>query len=621
MTPHTAPERGERGGWNRTEDRRECVFALGESPPPAGAASEPTETDQDQPPGGGPTRISQGPLDGEAIKKRISAASLIAILVAMYAAVVVRTLLYMDRLNDRELISQNARAAQGSMETFTDRLSNSLDLIEAYLFNLVYQSADVQRLERPSSDIDRYAALGRLSMQLDNIVQLVPGIDGVWLCLPGGDEADLITRSAYHGNTLVRQGEIRPAILALLASDSGDAIGRGWLDLDVAGAACLLYMQRIGSVSCGAWINRTFLEQQAGAISFVVPPAELSLVASDSDEASWRQSGDDVIIEAPLNFCQLVLQARFDRAVLLSSSRETSGYLGFSVGLVLYSVLIFAVLQFMLHRPVHGLITDIQTIRAGNLKHRVRISRGFSGFSELCQTINGLLDQLDALKISIYEEQLDRQNIERQYLQIQLKTHFLLNCLNIIHAMARTRNTDLIQELTEHLVNYLRYIQNQGEALVTLEVELAHVENYAQIQRLRFPGLFDYSLDVDEDVLSEEIPPLLIQTFIENTVEHAMSREKRTSMRVMARYEERSEQLGLCIVVEDDGIGFPPEVLSALNGARDELVRNGHRSIGILNIKNRLRLQYGGRAELVTANREGGGARVRIWLPIDVAEE
>ena len=574
--------------------------------------------------GTGPARgagvAAMGGAGGGSVMKR-SAASLIAILIALYVAVVVPTLLYINRLNERELLSQNARAVQRSMEAFTGDLSTSMGLVEEYLLNLVYSSADVLQLMRGGDEIGRYSALSSLSTQLDNIVQLVPDIDGVWMSLPGG-ESGLITRSAYHGNTLVRQGELRPALLGLLSPGEGQsAPAREWLDLDVGGSSCLVYVQRMGDVAYGAWINRAFLRQRADAISFVTPPLELDFADSAAREASWRQDKRRVTVEAPLGFCPLALRAVFDSIDMRSRESGAVGYLYFSIGLVLYSVLIFTVLQLMLYRPVHQLIADIQIIRGGDLSHRVRVSRGFSGFAGLCQTINGLLDQLDELKISIYEEQLDRQNIERQYLQIQLKTHFFLNCLNIIHTMARLGNTDLIQELTEHLVSYLRYIQDQGDALVTLEVEIQHVENYAHIQRLRFPGLFDCRLDVEKDVLGEEIPPLLIQTFIENTVEHAMSRERNTAVRVEARYEDRGEQLGLRIVIEDDGVGFPQEVLSALGDGKAELVRNGHRSIGILNIKNRLRLQYGGRAELDIANRDGGGAAVRIWLPIDVEEE
>ena len=219
-------------------------------------------------------------------QRRLGAASLIAILIAPYAAVVVPMLLYMDRLNDRERISQNAGAAQPAMAAFTDRLTNDLDLIESYLFNLVYSSRDVQQLTGGADDIARYNALSSLSTQLDNIVQLVPGIDGIWMSLPGGGEAGLITRSAYHGNTLVRQGELRPAILALLSDGAADP-AREWLDIDVAGAPCLLYVQRIGDIACGAWINVTYLQQQADAIAFAAAPEQLSFVPSAADGDGW----------------------------------------------------------------------------------------------------------------------------------------------------------------------------------------------------------------------------------------------------------------------------------------------------------------------------------------------
>lgn len=554
------------------------------------------------------------------MQKKRSAGTLTWLLIAMYIAVAVPLLFGINALNRRELLTQNARSVQLSMESFAGDLETSMGLIEAYLLNLVSTSPEVRSLEQTSDEITRYEALTSVSAQLDHIVQLIKSIDGVWLCSPNGDEVELITRSAYHGNSLVRQGDIRAAILDAVRDDAPSPM-RAWSSIVANGQPCLLYVQRIGGVSCGAWLDHTYLQRQIEAIPFAVEPVELQLTdAGESAESGWRTVDGRIEIETPLRFCALSLRASFD-ADELARSDGFPVYLSFFAGLVLYSALIFSVLHFRLDRPLHRLISDIQIIRGGDFRHRVRVSTAFTGMTELCETINMLLDNLDTLKISIYEEQLDRQNIECQYLQIQLKTHFFLNCLNIIHAMARLGNTDLIQRLTEHLVSYLRYIQDDSGKLVTLEVELEQVKNYAMIQQLRFPNLFEYECDVAPEVLSEEIPPLLIQTFIENTVEHAMRRGNLTHVRVEAHYQDRGEQLGLHIQIADNGIGFTPEVLRALLGNETALEHNGHRSIGIFNIKNRLRLQYGGRAELRISNRAGGGASIAIWLPIDVPEE
>ena len=79
---------------------------------------------------------------------------------------------------------------------------------------------------------------------------------------------------------------------------------------------------------------------------------------------------------------------------------------------------------------------------------------------------------------------------------------------------------DLLQQMTTYLGNHLRYTM-EGSALDTLEKEMDCVENYLRIQQLRFPDSIVCEMEVAQDVRSVLAPPLLIQTFAENTVKAA----------------------------------------------------------------------------------------------------
>ncbi|WP_265589872.1 sensor histidine kinase [Paenibacillus donghaensis] len=76
----------------------------------------------------------------------------------------------------------------------------------------------------------------------------------------------------------------------------------------------------------------------------------------------------------------------------------------------------------------------------------------------------------------------------------------------------------MIQDMSEHLINYMRFMFQNNLKFVTLEEEIAHTRNYLQIQALRFEDAFTYRINGDESLSQALIPPLMIQTFAENTI-------------------------------------------------------------------------------------------------------
>jgi len=110
------------------------------------------------------------------------------------------------------------------------------------------------------------------------------------------------------------------------------------------------------------------------------------------------------------------------------------------------------------------------------------------------------------------------------------------------------------------------------------------------------------------------IPPLLLQTFIENSVKYAMNMDTVVELRLNgARLESDPDKM--VFTIEDTGPGFPPNILEALeNGKRIVDERGEH--IGIFNVQQRLWLVYGDQSEISFENTDGPGARIRIVLPI-----
>lgn len=226
-----------------------------------------------------------------------------------------------------------------------------------------------------------------------------------------------------------------------------------------------------------------------------------------------------------------------------------------------------------------------------------------------------LIGQLKQFKIEMYEQELEKQKIRLDYMKMQIKPHFFLNCLTSIYSMAQIQMYEEIEKMSMATSKYFRYIFQSGDNFVRLEDEIEHVRIYLEIQKSRYRNAFSYSIDRPLMMEGLQIPPLVLQTFIENSVKYAVSREKELQIK-LAVFTPYNEEAGdrACIRITDTGPGFPPEILDSLSRGEALEQSEGHR-IGIMNTLQRLELLYGQQAEVKFSNMLGGGACVTIWLP------
>lgn len=148
-------------------------------------------------------------------------------------------------------------------------------------------------------------------------------------------------------------------------------------------------------------------------------------------------------------------------------------------------------------------------------------------------------------------------NVEMSALRAQMNPHFLFNSLNSIDSYI-IRNES--KKASEYLNNFARLIrlilQNSRSNYISLKDELETLELYLQMEALRFKGKFAYELEVpaDLDTAAIDIPPMLIQPYVENAIWHGlMQQQNQSGGKVKVSIVEKEGML-LCIV-EDNGIG------------------------------------------------------------------
>ncbi|MNW46756.1 Sensor histidine kinase YpdA [compost metagenome] len=210
---------------------------------------------------------------------------------------------------------------------------------------------------------------------------------------------------------------------------------------------------------------------------------------------------------------------------------------------------------------------------------------------------------------------MEKQRIQLDYMKLQINPHFFLNCLTNIYSMAQMQLYREIEQMALSTSRYFRYIfQNDGD-FVKLSDEIEHVRIYLDIQKHRYPNALAYRIDEGENLAAEfRIPPLVLQTFVENAVKYAVSRVSQVNIELTLQLQQEDGEGRLTIRIADTGPGFPPEILEDLRNGRP-LDQSAGNHIGIMNTLQRLASLYSGQAAVSFSNREDGGACVMISLP------
>lgn len=231
-----------------------------------------------------------------------------------------------------------------------------------------------------------------------------------------------------------------------------------------------------------------------------------------------------------------------------------------------------------------------------------------------------MLRQIQSLKIAIYEKELMQSKTELEYVQEQIRPHFYLNCISVIHGMAEKYHAEDIIMIAEKLSDYFRYVVNDSYVLREIGQEIAHIRDYIDIQKLRYEDFFQFEVMLDEGVEQCLIPPLVLQVFVENAINHGVNFERQVEITLYIALEKYHEEDYLYICVSDTGEGFTQEALDKIRN-NGNIVYNGRKHVGIQNTLKRLRIIYGEKAEVSFFNMtEHCGAVVELRIPVQRQE-
>ena len=265
--------------------------------------------------------------------------------------------------------------------------------------------------------------------------------------------------------------------------------------------------------------------------------------------------------------------------------------------------------------PVTELINTANEIRRGNLERRAQLICSNKEMRNLGQATNEMIDTIVQQRIDTYEQIIARKEAELRYLQVQIRPHFFLGTLSSISSMTWNSNPEVIRAYIDHLSNNIRYLFAAGYHTVPLKEEVAHVREYLNCQEILYPECVFTAIEIPREIEGWQVPPLILHTFVENIYKHAVSFERPIALQIKGfaeANEDKSRELHL--IVEDDGPGFPSDVMDAVNHFNGNIKNDGKR-VGIMNIAHTLDLMYDNCRLLMLSNPESGGGRVHMIIP------
>jgi len=215
----------------------------------------------------------------------------------------------------------------------------------------------------------------------------------------------------------------------------------------------------------------------------------------------------------------------------------------------------------------------------------------------------------NGVRIQIKLEEQERLLLQTRMvaLQNQINPHFLFNTLNTISSLVRF-DPDTAREMILKLATILRRLLNSTDSFVPLREELEFIDNYLDIEVVRFGHeKLRVLKELDPASLEVMVPSMLLQPLVENCIKHGLA-PKVDGGSITLR--SRLIKSRLVIEVEDDGVGMGAPHLSE----RPEGF--GSTGIGMANVAERLKVLYGDTAKMMIESREGMGTQIRLRLPV-----
>ena len=260
--------------------------------------------------------------------------------------------------------------------------------------------------------------------------------------------------------------------------------------------------------------------------------------------------------------------------------------------------------------PVQQVVEGMEQVQKGDLYTHIDPA----GQNEIRKMIHSFNQMVRTLRSSIKEKETAQEmkhDAEIRALQSQINPHFLVNTLNSIRFMAQVSKFDGIRKMAEALIRIVSCSFRSNISFYSLKEELEVLDSYLYLMKIRYSDGFETRYEIDSNCLQCQVPRLILQPLVENSIVHGFTGEDMGHLCVTAKAEDQM----LVIRVRDDGCGMKPEKIEqVLTGKkRDE---NDNTNIGLENVIERLRLNFGAECRISIQSEPDQYTEITLRLPM-----
>ncbi len=283
-------------------------------------------------------------------------------------------------------------------------------------------------------------------------------------------------------------------------------------------------------------------------------------------------------------------------------------------------------------RPLKILHDGAEQIAEGDMSFRFRF-RSKDEIGRLGRIFNYMTQRNLELLHQVDEEAKKKREYELALIQEQVKPHFLYNTLDIIIMLIEMSRAKEASRVTKKLANYYKNSLSGSDEIVTIEREIQIIQDYLDLQTMRYNDKFSYEIDVDDAIKSSSIPKMTLQPLVENAIYHGLKNKDGWGKITVTGIAD-GEVARLKVI--DDGIGMPEPELNKLNKLLENDERyddeqkmlseeakitshdstKGGSHFGLYSVARRIKLYFGKQYGASIESKENEGTTITISVPL-----
>lgn len=274
----------------------------------------------------------------------------------------------------------------------------------------------------------------------------------------------------------------------------------------------------------------------------------------------------------------------------------------------------FSVTQYILN-PLLRISRSIDSILEGNTDNRITSIRVFQDIAKIGNGINNMLDSIQQHEAETYSSRLDAVQAKLQFLQLQIRPHFYLNCLKNLNSLILLDKKGEAQTLLIALSDYIAHTFRDIKNYISIREELAMVQSYVNLCNMLTHHVH-LNLALSGRCANVQCLPMIILMFVENSIKHTNVKEQLNISISVELLDHTSDSQEMLITIRDDGGGYPDNVLRDFTQTDPSRMSYRTTQIGMSNVLYRLWLVYREEAA-VTIRNENSCAIAEILIPAE----